>query len=212
MRLCVFGGTGGMGSNVIRMARSKGYDVTVLARRPEVLENPFPDIKVVRGDVFKPETIKAVVEDSDAVISTIGGSGQSRETSVYSVGVLNIAKVMQELGKRRLIVAAALLGFDPEPDLALGIKILTKLILQPALGYQYRDTAKMKEKIIKTDSPDWTLVGLPGLTNGEPKGSFRSSLGRLHHPSAISRADVASYLVSIIDQKETFRQWKEVSW
>ncbi len=81
MKLCVFGGTGATGVNVIQVAKSNGYEVVALARRPEVLKNRFPDIQVVPGDVFKPETIKAAIIDSDAVISTLGVSGRARETT-----------------------------------------------------------------------------------------------------------------------------------
>jgi len=213
MKLCVFGGTGATGSNVIRVAKTKGYDVIALARRPDVLRNLFPDIQVVPGDVFKPETIQAAIIDSDAVISTLGPVGRARETSIYSEGVMNIALAMKELGRRRLIVGASIIGIDPHPDAAWYTWILAKLILIPLLGYQYRDTAEMKEKLKQFDDLDWTLVGLPRLTNGEAKGKFRSSIGKpLHHPSSISRADLADYLVSIINEPTTYRQSTEVSW
>lgn len=119
---------------------------------------------------------------------------------------------MQELGKRRLIVAVSLIGLDPKPDIAWHLRILGELFLIPVLGYQYRDTAKMKEEFLPLENLDWTLAGLPRLTNDKPRGQFRSSIGRLHHPSRISRADLASYLVSIINESTTFRQWTEVSW
>jgi len=212
MKLCVFGGTGATGGHIINIAKSQGYDVVALARRPEVLKQSFPNIEVVQGDVFKPETIKAALVDSDAAISTIGPVGRSRQTDIFSVGVLNIANVMQDLGKRRLIVAVSLIGLDPQPDVPWHTKIFSRLILIPVLGYQYRDTEKMKEKILRLDNLDWTLAGLPMLTNDKPSGHFRSSIGRLHHPSRISRADLASYLVSIINEPATFKQWTEVSW
>ncbi|MDG6996148.1 MAG: hypothetical protein JRN52_09495 [Nitrososphaerota archaeon] len=71
----------------------------------------------------------------------------------------------------------------------------------------------MKEMAIHFDSLDWTLVGLPKLTDGNATDRFRSSVcAPLHHRSAISRADLASYLVSIIDQPATYKHWTEVSW
>jgi len=212
MRLCVFGGTGATGRNVIQVAKSKNYEIVAVARRPEVIEALFPGIRIDRGDVFQPETIKTAIADSDAVISTIGPPGREKGTTIFSVGDLNIARTMQELRKRRLIVAASLIGIDPEPDAAWSVKLFARLILQPILGSQYHDTAKMMEKITRIDDLDWTLVGLPRLTNGKPRGSFRSSIGSLHHPFQISRADLADYLVSIIDEPKTFRQWTEVSY
>jgi putative NADH-flavin reductase len=213
MKLCVFGGTGKTGSHVIRVAKSKGYDIVALARRPGVLEAMFPGIHLFPGDVYKPQTIKAIVSESDAVISTLGPVGGTRQTTIYSVGVVNIARAMEELGKRRLIVVASLIGIDPHPDASCYTRIFAKLILQPILGYQYRDTAKMKDLLTRFDSLDLTLVGLPRLTDGKPKNHFRSSIGApLHHPSTISRADLAQYLVSIIEEAKTYKQWAEVSW
>lgn len=213
MRLCVFGGTGKTGSNVIRVAKSKGYDIVALARRPEVLSKLFPDIQVIPGDVFKPETIKAAITNSDAVISTLGPVGRARETTIFSEGVVKIARAMEELEKRRLIVVASLLGIDPHPNTSWYVSLFAKLFLKPILGYQYRDTEKMKDLLTRFEGLDWTLVGLPRLTNSKAKGHFRSSVGTpLHHPTAISRADLAAYLVSIIDQVDTNRQWTEVSW
>lgn len=209
----MFGGTGGTGSNVIQAARSKGYDIVALARRQEVLRDRFPDIRAVPGDVFKPETIRAAISDADAVISTLGVSARIRKTTIYSEGVVNIAKAMEELGKRRLVVAASLIGIDPHPDPSWSTWLLVKLIVQPILGYQYRDTAKMMSTITaRFGSLDWTLVGLARLTDGMATGHFRSSIGTpLHHPSTISRVDLANYLVSIIDDPATYKRWTEVS-
>jgi len=213
MRLCVFGGTGSTGLNVIRVARAEGYDVVALARRPEVLQSQFPGIQVFSGDVYRPESIKAALVNSDAVISTLGPVGRARETTIYSEGVLNIAEAMREFGKRRLIACASLIALDPHPDASVPTLAFARLILIPVLGYQYRDAAKMKEKLSHVEDLDWTLVGLPRLTNSSATGRYRSSVGTpLHHPSSICRADLATYLVSIINDAATYRQWTEVSW
>ena len=199
--------------NVIREAKSKGYDIVALARRPEVLREMFPDIQVIPGDVFKTDTIGAALTESDAVVCTLGPEGRARETTIFSEGVVNIAKAMEQLGKRRLIVIASLLGIDPHPDTSRFASLLARLFLKPILGYQYRDTEKMRDILTQVEGLDWTLVGLPRLTDAKAKGRFRSSIGTpLHHPSTISRADLAAYLVSIIDQAATNKQWTEVSW
>jgi putative NADH-flavin reductase len=72
MRLSVFGGTRGTGLRVIEMAVAEGYQITALARRPEGLTAKFPGIRIVSGDVHSLELVKATVNHSDAVISTLG--------------------------------------------------------------------------------------------------------------------------------------------
>ncbi len=63
---------------------------------------------------------------------------------------------------------------DPNPDATWLTMVLAKLILIPILGYQYRDTTKMKEIVTRFDSIDWTLVGLPRLTDGKVVGHFEA--------------------------------------
>jgi uncharacterized protein YbjT (DUF2867 family) len=223
LKICVFGGTGLTGSNVIRVAIMKGYEVVALARRPEVLRTQFPNIEVVQGDVYNAETIRTAIKDSDAVISTIGPSRRTlranlvpasrKRTNIYSEGVINIAKAMEEMGKRRLIVTVSLIGIDPQPDASWYALAIRKNILIPLLGYQYRDSKMMMDKLIKLQGLDWTIVGLARLTGRKPKGHYRSSIGTpIHHPSDINHSDLADYLVSIISEPQTYNQWTEVSW
>ena len=208
----MFGGTRGTGLKLIEKALAEGHEVTALARRPEVLSARFPGIRVIPGDAFSLETAETAVKGSEAVISTLGFARRSRETRIYSEGVLNIAKAMEEVGPRRLIVLAASQGIDPHPDFPWYASIMMKILLQPVFGFAYRDMAKMTDLLAPSDM-DWTLVGVPLLTNGSRKDRYRSSIGKpLHHAFRIGRADVAEYLLSIIDDSGTFRKWTEVAW
>jgi len=212
MKLSVFGGSRGTGQQVIEKAVAEGHDVTALARRPEVLRERFPGIQVVLGDAFNLESVIATVRGSDAVVSTLGFVGRSKETKIYSEGVLNVVRAMEKLGPRRLIVLAASQGIDPHPDFPWYASIMMKLIVEPMFGFAYRDMAKMTNLMAQSNI-DWTLVGVPMLTNGSEKGHYRSSIGTpLHHAFRIGRADVAKYLLSVIKDEATFRKWTEVAW
>ena len=119
---------------------------------------------------------------------------------------------MEELGPRRLIVLAASQGIDPHPDFPWYADIMMKLIIQPLFGFAYHDMAKMTNRLAESDI-DWTLVGVPMLTNSSGNGHYRSSIGvPLHHAFRISRADVARYMLSILKDEATFRKWTEVAW
>jgi putative NADH-flavin reductase len=212
MKLAVFGGTGGTGLKLMEKALAQGHEVTALARQPHVLSTRFPGIRVIPGDAFNLETVETAVRGSEAVISTLGFSGRSRETRIYSEGVLNIAKAMEEVGPRRLIVLAASQGIDPHPDFPWYASIMMKIMIQPMFGFAYRDMAKMTDLLAQSKT-DWTLVGVPLLTNSAEKGHYRSSISRpLHHAFRISRADAAEYLLAIINESATFRKWTEVAW
>jgi putative NADH-flavin reductase len=212
MKLSIFGGSGGTGLKLIEKALAEGHEITVLARRSEILRERFPGIRVIPGDVFNLDSAIATVKDSQAVISTLGFVGRSKETKIYSEGVLNVARAMEEVGPRRLIVLAASQGIDPHPDFPWYASVMMKLLVKPMFGFAYRDMVKMTDLVTQSDI-DWTLVGVPMLTNGSGRGHYRSSIGRpLHHAFRISRTDVAEYLLSIINDRATFRKWTEVAW
>ncbi len=212
MKLAVFGGSRGTGLQLIEKALAQGHEITALARQPEALKERFPTIRVIQGDVFNPESAKAAVRGSEAVVSTLGFVGRSGETRIYSEGVLSVAEAMQEIGPQRLIVLAASQGIDPHPDFPWYASIMMKLLVQPMFGFAYRDMAKMTDLLAQLEI-DWTLVGVPMLTNGSVKGHYRSSISSpLHHAFRIGRADVATYLLSIINDRATFRKWTEVAW
>ena len=211
-KLVVFGGSRGTGLKVIEKALAEGDQVTALARYPEALRKRFPEVQVVQGDVFIPSTIKTAIQGAEAVISTLGFSGRTRGTTIYSEGVLNIAKVMEEIGPGRLIVLAASQGIDPEPDFPWYARVIMKLFIKPIFGFAYRDMAKMTD-LLAESTLNWTLVGVPLLTNSPERGQHRNSIGEpLRHAFRISRGDVAAYLIAIVDDKATFRKWTEVAW
>jgi putative NAD(P)-binding protein len=122
-----------------------------------------------------------------------------------------LPKAQERFGPRRLIVLAASQGIDPHPDFPWYASIMMKLLVKPMFGFAYRDMAKMTNLLARSDL-DWTLVGVPMLTNGSGRG-HRSSIDKpLHHAFRISRADVAKSLLSIIKDSTTFQKWTEVAW
>jgi putative NADH-flavin reductase len=133
MKLSVFGGSRGTGQQLIEKAVAEGHDIIALARRPEVLRERFPGIRVIMGDVFNLGSVMATVRGSDAVVSTLGFVGRSKETRIYSEGVLNVTRAMDQLGPRRLIVLAASQGIDPHPDFPWYASIMMKLQSSPCL-------------------------------------------------------------------------------
>ena len=72
MKLLVFGATGGTGSRIVEQALRQGHVVTAFARDPTKIRLENPNLRVVRGDILKPETVDAAVAGQDAVLSALG--------------------------------------------------------------------------------------------------------------------------------------------
>jgi putative NADH-flavin reductase len=149
------------------------------------------------------------MEGIDAIISTLGGRPR-QPTTVYSHGLATIEQAMRSTGTRRLITLSAG-ALDLGPQVPLFQRIVTQLVVRMFFRDGYADMAKM-EAALRTNDLDWTVVRVPGLTNKTAAATpYRVSQAPLDRPSTISRADLASYLVSILDSPTTYRKVLEIS-
>ena len=79
MKVAIFGATGGTGRIMIRKALERGQEVTAAARNPSALLGGHERLRVVQADVMQPQTLEAVVEDQDAVITSVSVGNALKE-------------------------------------------------------------------------------------------------------------------------------------
>jgi putative NADH-flavin reductase len=207
-RICVFGASRGTGKEIVTIARQRNFAVTAAVRSPR--SQMEQDVRVVASDVCNSSTIAPALEETLAVISTVGPVRRAPSTTIYSEGVMNIARQMEKSGPRRLIIVDSI-GVDPKFDLPWIYQLAMKFIATPLYGFAFRDAAEM-ERRLPSANLDWTVVRVPWLVNAPPRG-FRSSIGkRLHHGPKLGRQDLAEYLLSILFDPKTFNTWTEVAW
>jgi putative NADH-flavin reductase len=207
MKIVVFGATGGTGIEVVKQALELGYWVTAVARRPEAVQLKHERLSVLRGDVFDPASIKAAMQGQDIVVSALGVQ-KSEPTTLYSEGVCNIMKAMQELGLSRLICVSAS-GLNPGP-------LLLRLIAKPLLWFffkeAYTDMWKM-EQLVQASSLDWTIVRPPRLSDKPVTGRYQVATNwPLSGGYTISRADVAHYIVHHLEDRSAYPAIVEIGY
>lgn len=193
--ILVLGATGASGRAVVAEALARGHKVTAFARDPEKATALGPDVAVKIGDVRDAAAVEAAVEGNDTVISTLG---VRRGTPVCAVGVGNAMAAMKKHGARRVIALSAYGTGDSRHG-------LYGWVLNTMAGGITRDKIEM-ERLMAESGLDWTSVRPPILTEGEKTGkvdvlppSDRSSGFK-----RISRADVAAYMLDIIDDAASF--------
>ena len=67
MKVLVTGGTGTVGSHVVRELAARKADVSVLTRDPGKTSNLPPGVKTVQGNLLDPKTVRSVFQDVDGV-------------------------------------------------------------------------------------------------------------------------------------------------
>ena len=117
MRACVTGGAGFIGSHVVRLLVETGWDVVVLdnlySGHRRNLE-PYPQVRLILGDVRHPAAIDRAFAGVDAVFHLAASVGNARsiehpihDSDVNVLGTLQVLEGARRHGVRRLIFSSS---------------------------------------------------------------------------------------------------------
>ncbi|AJF66211.1 NAD(P)-dependent oxidoreductase [Streptomyces vietnamensis] len=225
MKLMLFGVTGGTGAQLLTQALAAGHQVTAVARDPARIPvtDPGAQLTVLPGDVLAPETPEAAeaaeawrqaVTGHDAVLSCLGSTDRKHPTTVYSEGTRNIVEAMRASGVHRLLCLSSA-GLEVTPAVPLPQRLVTRYVIQRLYRHGYADMARM-ESFVRSPAADgtvWTVVRPPMLTDGPLTGTYRTAENAaLERPKSLSRADLAHYLLTHVDDRRAHRAVVEIAY
>ncbi len=190
MNVAIFGATGGVGSQLLRLSEAHGDEIRLLVRDPSKLpaEPEGAHVHVETGDVHDPACVAATIAGSAVVFSTLGARSLGA-TTLYSEGGGNIVRAMERDGPRRLIVVTSG-GAEREPNASLASRIAFGAVLRNVLTDMRR-----WEELITRSTLDWTIVRPTGLLDSAATGKYRTNERFMPKGAgSIPRADVADFL------------------
>src|SRR4051794_12117882 len=190
MKLLILGATGPTGRHALDLAIEGGDAVTVLARRPEALDDLAGQVNVVAGDATSHNDVAKAMAGQDVVISALGRSTSVRADDLFTRAAAAVIGAAQEKDVSRLVWLSSFGVGDTYRSASAIQKVMYRTFLRNI--YANKEIA---EKAIRSSSLDWTLVYPTALTKGPAKGSylFGERLPMKGNPT-ISRADVADFM------------------
>lgn len=160
--LLVTGGTGYVGSRLVRKLVERGWEVRLLVRDVAAARRAFPaGVAFARGDVTEPGTLPAALAGVDTVIhlvAIIRERGGATFEKINYQGTVNIVDAENAAGVRRHLQMSAL-GALPDP------------------AFPYHDTKYRAERYVEASGLDWTIFR-PSIIFG-PGDQFFSTLASL---------------------------------
>jgi uncharacterized protein YbjT (DUF2867 family) len=138
--ILVAGGTGRLGSELVRRLVAQGERVRILTRDPARATH-LPSAEVVIGDVRQPADLGAAVRDVSAVVSAVHGfigTGHVTPASVDRDGNANLIDAASTVGAHYVLMSV--IGASPDHPLEL-----------------FRMKAAAEEHLQRSDLP-WTIV------------------------------------------------------
>lgn len=200
-KIAVLGGTGKVGKYLINNLINQGYEIKALTRNPEKLSHISSSIEKIIGDARKYESVYALLQGCDAVISTIGPSRKEPDTCSVATG--HVIHAMQSLNIRRYIELAGLAIDTPSDKKGFMTKLLVGImrLFFPAV---INDRQK-GYRILSESDLDWTLVRSSMIEQTDSKRSVKTSL--LDSPGRkVSSTDLALFLISQLSDEQFIRK------
>jgi putative NADH-flavin reductase len=203
MRIAVFGATGGTGVEVVRQGLAARHHVTAVVRDPARLAvRPSDRLTVLTADATDPDAIVPAVAASDAVISGLGPR-RGDPAGICATGAAAIVQAMEKTGRSRLVVISA-----SGPYVDAGDGPVNRYLAKPLLGRLLRDAfadlRRMEDRVRRSDL-DWTIMRPPRLSNRSGTGRYRTAVDRNTRGVSISRTDLATGTLRVLDEQSTVR-------
>jgi len=205
MKIAVFGGSRGVGRQVLEQALAQGDEVQALLRHPDKFDFSHPCLSIVPGNVLEPADVTACVAGADAVVCSLGGTADN-PGDVVSAGTQNIITAMQTAGVKRLVVVTSIGVGDSKDQVPLAFKMLMKTVLKAAM-----EEKEKQETLVQTSGLDWVIVRPGGLTDGPRTGSYTAGTEKSIKAGQVSRADVAEFVLQQVSDDRFLRRTPAIS-
>jgi len=208
--IVVTGGTGYVGSHIVKKLIKAGKKVRVLVRNPQLAEQEARlkglDVEFVKGDVTQPETLRPAFEEGEALIHTVAiaiEKGSLSYEEINTQGTVNVLNAAQAAGVRRFVN-------------------LSQLGADSRLPYRFLASKGKAQEYVAASALNWTAFR-PSVIWG-PEDEFANTFAKLVplspviYPIVDKNArfepvwveDVATAVVKSLDDPSTYGQEYEL--
>ncbi len=148
----VFGGSGFVGSQVVRALARRGLRVRVAVRQPHLahtmrLMGDVGQIEVVQANIRVADSVRRALQGAVACVNLVGvlyETGRQKFDAIHLDGARNVASIARELGVERLVQISAL-GAD---DASTSKYARTKAAGEAAVRAAFPDAVLIRPSII----------------------------------------------------------------
>jgi putative NADH-flavin reductase len=212
MNIVIFGATGFSGQAILKLALSKGFQVTVLVRNKSVISIQHENLIIIQGNVLNTNDVRKALEHQEAVIQClgIGGKGDGNHNTFISDATNIIVKEMEQLQIKRLI---AMSNIGAGNSYSFQPWYFRKVILPYFMKWLKAiiDDKNRMEPIIMNSGLDWTIVRCPNIVDKTQKGNVLVTLDGKGLKLAVTLGDMSDFMIQQIIDRTYFKQAPSIS-
>ncbi len=201
MRLIIFGAAGRTGRLLTETALARGHTVTAFVRTPSAIAGRR-GLDVCAGDVRDPSSVQSALGGHDALLSCVGHSDRTKVDRIYSTAARNYVHAMEAAGVTRIVALSAWIGESLNRT-----GLVFRILVEPLLLRKVWEDLEVAEGVYRASRLEWTAIRAARLTDKGARGRFRTGHDlRGNFASSISRADVAAFMLSTVENGEYLRE------
>jgi len=208
MNITIIGASGGIGLETVKRGLNRKHTITTLSRSEIGIEEK-KSLKMILGDATNKADLINSIQNTEAIIVTIGTSKNMKTTTLFS----DFAKLIVEINREKKIDVPFIFvtGFGAGESKNY-VSWLIKLFLKYLLKDVYADKTKMEEIITHSDM-NWTVVRPGRLLNKELTEKYRveNKLFKGINIGGINRADVADFLIKQAENQTELKKYIGIS-
>jgi putative NADH-flavin reductase len=200
-KVAVLGGGGRTGNYLVNQLLKEGFSVKLLLRNPENFSIQNNQIETIKGNALDLESIKSLLKDCQAVLSTIGQ--RKDEPLVASAATKNILQVMSNYGIQRYLLLAGLNIDTPFDKKSTKTQMATDW-MKTNFPIIQEDRQKAYDFLVESKI-EWTQVRVPLIeftdVGSEISISLEDCLG-----DKISAFDIATFMIQEMEASKFSRK------
>ncbi len=196
MKVLIFGAAGGIGKHAVTHAKQKGYEVTAFVRNAAKVK--VDGITVIEGSIDNYDEVKNALQGIDAVIWCVGIPMTRKYEKMASLeGHKVLLRAMKELGVKRLIDWGTP-SVPFEKDTKSFITIVPGILAGLFMPMPKREMVSIGN-LLKDSELDWTMVRFMAPKDSAYTGKVKVGFGDVKMKFAISREDIAAFMVQQVE-------------
>ena len=203
MNVLIFGATGGIGRWAVQHAQRRGYQVTAYVRNASKLHG-HNGIKIIEGSITDVKKVKRALVGQDAVIWCVGIPMKRKLRTHDSLeGHKILIEAMHETGVKRLVDwgTPSVHFIDDKKSF---ITVVPGILAGIALADAKKEMVAIGDLLEKSDL-DWTMVRFMAPKDTPYTGNVKVGFGDSKMNFAISREDIAAFMVEQVEDERYIR-------
>ena len=208
MNITIIGASAGIGLETVKRGLNRNHTITTLSRS-EIKIEKNNSLKMILGDATHKADLLKSIQNTEAIIVTLGTSKNMKTTTLFS----DFAKLIVEIHRENKINVPFIFvtGFGAGESKNY-VPWLVKMFLKYMLKDVYADKTKMEEIITASDL-NWTVVRPGRLLDKELTEKYRveNKLFKGINIGGINRADVADFLIKQAENQTALKKYIGIS-